>query len=107
MTLSTHILDIQIGLPAAGIDVTLTRDGAVLGTGTTDSDGRCADLIGEAAFTPGAYRLEFDVGPYFERTSTETFFDKIPIAFTITDVARHYHIPLLLSAFGYSTYRGS
>lgn len=107
MTLSTHILDIQLGMPAAGIKVTLLKDGTVLGTGTTDSDGRCADLIIEADFKPGAYALEFEVGPYFASKSLDTFFDTIPIAFTISDVSRHYHIPLLLSAYGYSTYRGS
>jgi 5-hydroxyisourate hydrolase len=100
-TLSTHVLDAVRGAPAAGIGVTLLGpDGGEFAAGVTGADGRLGGLGGELA--PGSYRLRFDTGGYF----AETFFPEITIAFVIT-AERHYHVPVLLSPFAYSTYRGS
>ena len=96
-TLSTHVLDTAAGRPAAGIAVRLeTRDGDVLDSGTTDDDGRIGSLGG--ALGTGSYVLRFDVAG--------VFFPEVVVVFTVTD-DRHHHVPLLLSPFGYSTYRGS
>ncbi|QLY32203.1 hydroxyisourate hydrolase [Nocardia huaxiensis] len=104
-TLSTHVLDAVRGTPAAGIGVTLLDAGGTeSASGTTDADGRIAALGGE--LTPGTYRLRFDTGPYFAARHVDTFYPEVTIAFTVTD-ARHYHVPLLLSPFAFSTYRGS
>ena len=107
MALSTHVLDLSSGRPAVGITVSLSKDGTILGKGITDSDGRCSDFIGDADLAPGQYQLDFDVSDYFSAQSLDTFYTTIPVVFVITDGARHYHLPLLLSPFGYSTYRGS
>lgn len=107
MALSTHVLDLSSGKPAAGIPVSLSKDGTVLGKGVTDADGRCADFIGGADLAPGQYQLSFDVANYFATQSTDTFYTTIPVVFVIKDTSRHYHVPLLLSPYGYSTYRGS
>ena len=96
-TLSTHVLDTAAGRPAAGVPVTLTdADGAALADATTDADGRVGSLGGD--LPPGTYRLRFAVdGP---------FFPEVVVVFTIA-VDEHHHVPLLLSPYGYSTYRGS
>ena len=107
MSLSTHVLDLKTGLPAKGITLSVFRAGAPLGTFVTDADGRCGDLLAGAALQAGDYRFEFDVETYFAASGTETFYKTIPIEFTIVQTDRHYHVPLLLSPFGYSTYRGS
>ncbi|MEL6693412.1 MAG: hydroxyisourate hydrolase [Pseudomonadota bacterium] len=107
MALSTHVLDLSSGTPAAGIPVSLSKDGMVLGSGFTDSDGRYADFFTDAELTPGQYQLSFDVADYFSGQSTDTFYSTIPVVFHIQDSTRHYHVPLLLSPYGYSTYRGS
>ncbi len=106
-TISTHVLDTALGIPAAGVRVVLQRvtDGATMGTGVTDVDGRVRDLTSVPA-TPGAYRLQFETGAYFAASARDTFYPEINIVFTVADSA-HYHVPLLLSPFGYSTYRGS
>ncbi len=99
-TLSTHVLDTAAGRPAHGIAVRLeTRAGDPLDAGVTDADGRIAALGGELA--AGEYVLRFDTGSY-----VEGFFPEVVIVFTVAD-DRHHHVPLLLSPFGYSTYRGS
>jgi 5-hydroxyisourate hydrolase len=96
-SLSTHVLDTAAGRPAAGVPVTLeTRDGTRLDGGTTDADGRIAALGGDLG--PGDYVLRF--------ATAGAFFPEVVVVFTITD-ERHHHVPLLLSPFGYSTYRGS
>lgn len=104
-TLSTHVLDTALGVPAAGIRVRLTHDGAALGEGVTDADGRVRDF--GATLGVGHYALVFEVAEYFARTRREAFFREITVAFAIAEGARHLHVPLLLSPFGYSTYRGS
>jgi 5-hydroxyisourate hydrolase len=108
-SLSTHVLDTTYGGPALGVPVTLSRDGDVLFSGATDADGRCPALR-ELALAPGAYRLSFAVAGYFRAAGMTLpeppFLDEIVIDFGIAG-AGHYHVPLLVSPFGYSTYRGS
>ena len=101
---STHVLDNGTGLPAAGIAVTLAHlTGPVVGTGATDSDGRVAGL-GPDELAPGDYALTFATGDYF--VGRPAFFPQVTVTFTV-DGPGHLHVPLLLSAFAYSTYRGS
>ena len=110
MTLSTHVLDTARGVPAAAVAVTLTAGSVVLFEGATDHDGRCPALR-ELALARGTYRLGFAVAEYFRACGVALpdppFLDRIDIAFGIADPAAHYHVPLLVSPFGYSTYRGS
>jgi len=106
-SLSTHVLDIARGAPASGIDVALWHLGAhprELGRGITDADGRIATSFG--TLPRGVYELRFFVRSYFDGLQTPAFYDEIPVRFSIVEDA-HYHVPLLLSPFGYSTYRGS
>lgn len=105
---TTHVLDTARGRPAAGVMVVLEQavgDPPILATGLTDEDGRVSDL-GPGHLDPGSYRLRFNTGGYFVQTGVATFFPEVVIAFEVGD-ERHYHVPLLLSPFGYSTYRGS
>ncbi|HTU68745.1 MAG TPA: hydroxyisourate hydrolase [Candidatus Baltobacteraceae bacterium] len=107
-SLSTHVLDTARGTPASGIEVTLHLIGAAareIARGTTDGDGRIAASFG-GALAPGIYELRFGVRAYFEKHKTSSLYDEVPVRFTIA-VEEHYHVPLLLSPFGYSTYRGS
>lgn len=107
-TISTHVLDTALGKPAAGIRITLRRDLSVLGSGVTDDDGRVRDLLEHgSSLSQGDYTLTFAVADYFASTRRETFYADIEINFRITAESEHYHVPLLLSPFGYSTYRGS
>jgi len=112
-TLTTHVLDTMLGRPARGIGVTLERlgdDGDItkLGAAVTDTDGRVRDLVGPIeALSTGTYRLRFDTGNYFAAAKRETLYPEIVIVFRVAGVAQHYHVPLLLSPFGYTTYRGS
>lgn len=107
--LSTHILDLTCGKPAPGVAVTLLCHDAVVGTGVTDDDGRCKDLLGDTPLATGPYRLVFAIGAYFKRRTptTEVFFDEVPIDFHVSDASAHHHVPLLATPHGYSTYRGS
>lgn len=112
MTISTHVLDISIGRPAAAVAVRLRRhegDAWVeVCRGTTNDDGRVASLLPDGMTAgAGAYQLTFDVGAYFSARGTESFYSQVAIDFVIRDAASHYHVPLLMSPFGYSTYRGS
>jgi 5-hydroxyisourate hydrolase len=110
-SVSTHVLDINRGRPAANVPVTLDRkDGAVftrLREAATDADGRVKDLVPDGELTPGTYRITFDTGAYFAAQSIEGFYPEASIVFIVRDADAHYHVPLLLSAHGYSTYRGS
>jgi len=101
-TLSTHVLDTAAGRPARGIDVRLeTRQGELLGEGVTDDDGRVG-AIGPETLERGAYVLRFDTGTY-----VDGFYPEVVVVFTVSDPDQHYHVPVLLSPYGYSTYRGS
>lgn len=108
--ITTHVLDTASGRPAAGVAVGLYAnddDGwNLLATASTDADGRVKDL-GPAELPAGTYRLNFDTGSYYEGLGTETFFPEVDLVFAVTGPGEHYHVPLLLSPFGYSTYRGS
>ncbi|MFI5540520.1 hydroxyisourate hydrolase [Nocardia sp. NPDC051900] len=103
-TLSTHVLDAVRGVPAAGVTVTLYQQERQLDSGETGADGRIRAL-GEA-LEAGTYRLVFDTGAYFAGQGVETFYPEVSIAFAVTG-ERRYHVPLLLSPFAFSTYRGS
>jgi 5-hydroxyisourate hydrolase len=110
--ITTHVLDTMRGLPAMGIAVLLERaaDGGMetLASGVTDSEGRIRHLLPEgAALEPGTYRLSFDTGAYFTLTAVEGFYPEVSIVFTAREGETHYHVPLLLSPYGYSTYRGT
>jgi 5-hydroxyisourate hydrolase len=110
--ITTHILDVSTGFPARRVPVILERQTEtaweIIGRGATDDDGRLRDLLApDAAFPAGNYRLTFDTESYFQKQNVEGFYAEITIAFVVRDAAQHYHVPLLLSPFGYSTYRGS
>jgi 5-hydroxyisourate hydrolase len=110
--ITTHVLDTSRGRPAVGVPATLEVEAAggwkLVGKGTTNSDGRITDLTSnEAQSVAGVYRLIFDTGKYFSDQELEAFYPQVTIVFRIEDPAQHYHVPLLLSPFGYSTYRGS
>ncbi|GAA1135780.1 hydroxyisourate hydrolase [Nesterenkonia lutea] len=105
--ITTHVLDTTTGTPARGIAVKLVgSEGAPLGSGTTDADGRIADL-GPEKLPAGAYRLVFATAEYFASREVAHFFPEVTLTFAVDASAEHYHVPLLLSPFGYSTYRGS
>ncbi len=105
-TLSTHVLDAVSGVPAVGVAVTLTdAASAVLATATTDDDGRVKSLSDD--LEPGIYRLSFETAGYFTSIDVQGFYPEVVIAFEVTDAGAHYHVPLLLSPYAYSTYRGS
>ena len=108
-TISTHVLDTTRGEPAAGVAVTLWRlDGkeqVAQGTRETDADGRIAAL-GDGALTAGTYRLSFEVGAYYKKKALTPFLDRVTVDFTV-EADRRYHIPLLMSPFACSSYRGS
>lgn len=106
MSLSTHVLDAVSGRPATGVPVTLLdAHDAVLHDATTDDDGRVASLADQLA--AGVYRLRFDTASYFAAQRITGFYPEIVIAFEVTDAAAKYHVPVLLSPYAYSTYRGS
>jgi 5-hydroxyisourate hydrolase len=111
--ITTHILDVSIGKPAAGVAVRLDRqmEGGTwepIGSAKTDDDGRARDLMPEGmAIIEGVHRLTFDVGQYFSAKQVVGFYTEVVLAFVVNDASEHYHVPLLLSPFGYSTYRGS
>jgi 5-hydroxyisourate hydrolase len=106
MTLSTHVLDAALGWPAAGVAIRLeTADGTELAEATTDADGRVTGFAADLA--AGTYRLRFATGAYFAATQQAGFYPEVVLTFSIADAQQHYHVPLLLSPFAYSTYRGS
>ena len=110
--ITTHVLDTSRGLPASGVPATLEIEAAggwkLIGKGTTNSDGRITDLVSsETKLSAGVYRLIFDTAKYFANRQIKGFYPQVTIVFRIEDPAEHFHVPLLLSPFGYSTYRGS
>lgn len=112
-TLSTHVLDTHRGRPAAGVPITLELQGPSgtwkeLARGITNDDGRVRDFLPQGArVEPGVYRMAFDTGTYFRTRGEKGFYPSVTVVFELTAPEEHYHVPLLLSPFGYSTYRGS
>jgi len=110
--ITTHVLDTARGRPAAGVPVTLEAKGeagwAVVGRGETDADGRLRDLAPpDFVLGQGEYRLTFDAGAYLSASGADGFYTEVVVSFVVRDAASHYHVPLLLSPYGYTTYRGS
>lgn len=110
--LSVHVLDLQSGQPSAGIAVALEQrvgtEWRALATGVTNAQGRIAALYPEGKpVVAGEYRIVFNTGEHFARKGQASFFPRIPVEFSMDKATEHYHIPLLLSPFGYSTYRGN
>ena len=108
--ITSHVLDTSAGRPASGLAVRLERSGpggaAPLASATTDGDGRVRDWL-PAGVPAGRYRLVFETGAWFRATGRETLYPEVVIEFEVPDGSSRYHLPLLLSPFGYSTYRGS
>ena len=112
MTISTHVLDLSSGRPAAGVSVRLDHhDGArwlPISDGKTNADGRLPTMVASAVPLPaGKYRLIFDTGAYFAARHLDTFYPRTIVEFMAAEESAHYHVPLLVSPYGYSTYRGS
>ena len=111
--ITTHVLDLAHGRPAAGVAVLLERRDATgsfreAGRGVTDADGRAKALLAPgAALEAGTWRLTFETGAYFRAAGAAAFHPSVSVTFEVTDAARHHHVPLLVSPFGYTTYRGS
>ena len=109
--ITTHVLDTSRGRPAVGLKVELHKksgeDWKSVGIGISDDNGRCGALLGDAPLAAGIYRLTFHAGAYFKAQHIESFYSDIPVIFEVRDARTHHHVPLLLSPFGYSTYRGS
>jgi 5-hydroxyisourate hydrolase len=111
--ITTHVLDVAVGRPAGGVPIVLEYEsgGRVwkeIGRGQTDSDGRLKDLLpADFNLTTGTYRLTFDTSAYFDARNAQSFYTEVSVTFIVHDAAQHYHVPLLLSPYGYSTYRGS
>jgi 5-hydroxyisourate hydrolase len=108
--ITTHVLDTSAGAPAAGVPVALEVRGATgwepVGAGVTDGGGRVSDLISGGA-NQGTYRIRFDTATYFGALGVRGFYPEVTVVFEVRDAGEHHHVPLLLSPFGYSTYRGS
>ena len=108
--ITTHILDLTAGSPAAGVAVTLERressGWAMLGRAVTDADGRVREGL-PAPIAAGRFRLTFATGEWFAARGVASFHPEVTVTFEVQDVRQHHHVPLLLSPFGYSTYRGS
>ena len=112
MGISTHVLDTARGAPARGVRITLERqvgnEWELVSDVETDIDGRVKALVPQdVALTPNSYRIRFDTHAYARKNQFECFFPEVTIVFDVKDSSQHYHVPLLLSPFGYSTYRGS
>jgi 5-hydroxyisourate hydrolase len=109
-TVTTHVLDTSLGQPAVGVQVRLERlaDGepSPVAEGVTDDDGRVREL-GPEGLQPGTYCVVFGIGEYFARSGQRTFYPEVAVAFLIDSAAGHYHVPLVVSPFAYSTYRGT
>jgi 5-hydroxyisourate hydrolase len=108
--ITTHILDTSLGRPAAGVEVRLYRMGdsdEEIGRGVTNEDGRVADLSSPGSLTAGTYRIHFAIEPYFAAQARAAFYPHVDITFVVRAPGEHYHVPLLLNPYGYSTYRGS
>jgi 5-hydroxyisourate hydrolase len=109
-TVTTHVLDASQGRPAAGVPVRLEHlasgEPSPVAEASTDDDGRVREL-GPDGLPPGTYRVVFDTGAYFARSGQRTFYPEVTVSFLVESADAHYHVPLVLSPFAYSTYRGS
>jgi 5-hydroxyisourate hydrolase len=106
-TVTTHVLDSALGRPAAGVPVTLEyAGGSRVAAAVTDGDGRVRQL-GPADLPAGIYRIVFDTGAYFAASGRRSFYPEVAVSFLVDSADGHYHVPLVLSPFAYSTYRGS
>lgn len=110
--LTTHVLDTMHGRPAAGVALRLLQAGRAVASAVTNADGRCdVPLMAGGALKVGTYRLEFDVGAYYRALGVvlpePAFLETVAVEFGVADVGAHHHVPLLVSPFAYSTYRGS
>lgn len=111
--ISTHVLDTSKGTPGTDVRVVLEREGAPgawerLSEARTDADGRVKSLLPNGrGLEMGAYRLTFETEPYFAKSGVTTFFPSVMVVFRVMDAGKHHHVPLLVSPFGYSTYRGT
>ena len=111
--ISTHVLDVSRGIAAAGVPIILEHEATanrwrVVTNTKTDDDGRVKELLTPGTkLAPGAYRLRFETGAYWKHAKLECFHPRVEVAFSVVDVKRHYHVPLLVSPFGYTTYRGT
>uniref|UniRef100_A0A673ANY6 5-hydroxyisourate hydrolase n=1 Tax=Sphaeramia orbicularis TaxID=375764 RepID=A0A673ANY6_9TELE len=111
--LSTHVLNTAMGVPGSNMSLSLHRQDpsteawSLITTGTTNEDGRCPGLISKQMFVPGVYKMRFETGQYWETIGESSFYPYVEIVFIIKDPGQRYHVPLLLSRFSYSTYRGS
>jgi 5-hydroxyisourate hydrolase len=105
VSVSTHVLDAVVGQPAAGVAVRLFLGEDLIAEGVTDLDGRCR--LTEDATGVGSHRLVFATGQWFAEQDREAFYPEVVLTFTVAEPAEHHHVPLLLSPFAYSTYRGS
>ncbi|KAF0291649.1 5-hydroxyisourate hydrolase [Amphibalanus amphitrite] len=109
--LTSHVLDTSSGRPARGLALTLFRkqddDWVIIKASETNSDGRCSGFLDREQFTADTYKLRFDTEEYFRRAGGTTFYPYVEIVFQVVRPGEHYHVPLILSPYGYSTYRGS
>ena len=110
--ITTHVLDTSRGRPASGLEITLEKHAGAewhtVGRGKTNQDGRLADLVpADSVLKSGTYRLTFMTAEYFNSSKISSFYPQVSVTFIFDETEGHYHIPLLLSPFGYSTYRGS
>ena len=109
--ISTHVLDMALGKPAAGVrirlDLSIGENWEPFASGITDLDGRCSQLVPSASVESGKYRITFDTGMYFGEQGKLTLYPEVVVIFLVTADTGNYHIPLLLSPFGFTTYRGS
>lgn len=110
--ITTHVLDTSLGRPGAGVAVSLEQREAsggwkAIGASVTNADGRVTDLVAPGSLRAGIYRIRFDTGAYFRARGAAGFYPEVTVVFEVGDASQHYHIPLLISPFGYSTYRGS
>jgi 5-hydroxyisourate hydrolase len=112
MSVTTHVLDTSAGRPAAGVRVALEAldrqaGWRRLGGGATGDDGRLSGLVPDGLLLAGTHRLVFETGAWFAARGVRTFYPEVSVVFEVSDPTQHFHVPLLLSPFGYSTYRGS
>jgi 5-hydroxyisourate hydrolase len=109
--ITTHVLDTSLGKPAEGISVSLAILEAqayrVIARAVTDADGRVREFLPDLPLQTATYRLLFETAAHFRAASRESFFDRVALEFHVADPSQHYHVPLLLGPFGYTTYRGS